>query len=1184
MNPGYEGRTELPESVKILFRPTVCIVPDNQYICEIKLFANGFMNAKVLAKKIITLYRNAMKLLSKQYHYDWSLRGIKAVLTMAEQLRRTIMKDASEEVILLRALRDMNLTKFVYDDINLFLGLINDLFPNVDCPRIYYDNFNRAIEDVLNEKNYILVPEQIEKIIQLYETMMTRHSTMIVGPTSGGKTVILNTMADAQTKLGNKTLLYVLNPKAMTVIELYGFLDPLTREWTDGVLSNIYRTINKLTIKMERRYIVYDGDVDALWIENMNSVMDDNKLLTLANGERIRLQNHCAMLFEVGDLQYASPATVSRCGMVYVDPENLGPHPIWKRWLKMNLADRPSEQEYLDDLYSRYIKNILNFIYEGKTETSQRSRMKMIIPLTQVNIVVQLTKLLESLLIRPFLNDRKTQITHEFIHSIYIECMIWSFGSCLKQNDRVILDGYIKYLCPMPTGLSGIKAKVGEIPIEKPLLFDHIFQTESNQWMKWNDIIEPYEHDRTKRFSELLVSTVDTVRLEWLIASMIAIHQPILIVGDTGTSKTATIRSYIRKLNPERYVSLILNFSSRTKAIDVQRSIEVQVEKRAKDIWGPPPGTRLVLFLDDVSMPHIDTYGTQQSTALLKLFIEKRGIYERFDARVWKFISDTEIIATMGTPGILVGIRSQLRVSDFWEFFTEREKQIGGGRNPMDPRFVSHFSVFYVSLPSHETLFRIFSTILQGHVALFPYEVRELIPSLIATTLRIYEGVLKYLAPTPTKFHYVFSLRDLSRLVQGLIQTTPERFDTVSKFSRVWVHECIRIFSDRLNDQKDQEIFNNILQTAIEKNFLLKNHMDYLMRTPILFGDFRNVLQEGEAKIYEDLQDYQAVKAVFEEIIIEYNEQHDKLEIVLFNDALEHLIRIYRVLKLDCGHMLLIGSGGSGKQLLSRIAAFTADCHLFEIQLTRNYSETSFREDLKILYIQVGLRNIKTVFILSDDVIVEEGFLEYINNMLSSGMAPTLFTEEERDGIISEIREEATQNGRLLSKENVWDYFIKKCTTNFHIILCMNPIGETLRNRARNFPALINNTTIDWFMKWPQQALYAVAEYFVSRFKFMSDQYTNDIVEHMAMVHESTHFYCDMFTEKMHRSAYVTPKNYLDFIHTYLSLYKRKRQEIVQQSERLNVGIIKIDEASTVIEAMDRHLQKQRNELSNNAY
>ena len=109
--------------------------------------------------------------------------------------------------------------------------------------------------------------------------------------------------------------------------------------------------------------------------------MDDNKLLTLANGERIRLQDYSSLLFEVADLKYASPATVSRCGMVYVDSENLGPDPVWQRWLNTTMIDRLSEKEQLDALYDRYIKALLKLIYQGLTETGRRPRMKMVVPL-----------------------------------------------------------------------------------------------------------------------------------------------------------------------------------------------------------------------------------------------------------------------------------------------------------------------------------------------------------------------------------------------------------------------------------------------------------------------------------------------------------------------------------------------------------------------------------------------------------------------------------------------------------------------------------------------------------------------------------------------------------------------------------------------------------------------------------
>ena len=162
----------------------------------------------------------------------------------------------------------------------LFLGLIGDLFPGLDCPRERYPSFNDAVEQALSEAGCQALEIQVDKVVQLYETLMTRHTTMIVGPTGGGKTIALGTLCRAQTIANLPTKQFIINPKAIPVSELYGMLDPTTRDWTDGLLSNIFRDMNRPVPegRDERRYIVYDGDVDAVWVENMNSVMDDNKV------------------------------------------------------------------------------------------------------------------------------------------------------------------------------------------------------------------------------------------------------------------------------------------------------------------------------------------------------------------------------------------------------------------------------------------------------------------------------------------------------------------------------------------------------------------------------------------------------------------------------------------------------------------------------------------------------------------------------------------------------------------------------------------------------------------------------------------------------------------------------------------------------------------------------------------
>jgi dynein heavy chain len=130
MNPGYAGRTELPENLKALFRSCAMVVPDIVLICENMLMSEGFATAKGLSKKFMCLYNLAKSLLSKQIHYDWGLRAVKSVLRQAGGLKRA-EPDVDEEIILMRGLRDFNWPKIVVDDRSIFLGLINDLFPKV---------------------------------------------------------------------------------------------------------------------------------------------------------------------------------------------------------------------------------------------------------------------------------------------------------------------------------------------------------------------------------------------------------------------------------------------------------------------------------------------------------------------------------------------------------------------------------------------------------------------------------------------------------------------------------------------------------------------------------------------------------------------------------------------------------------------------------------------------------------------------------------------------------------------------------------------------------------------------------------------------------------------------------------------------------------------------------------------
>jgi dynein heavy chain len=217
----------------------------------------------------------------------------------------------------MRALRDFNIPKIVADDLEIFFGLLGDLFPGIDPPRKRDMNMESIIEQCASDSGLYNDPEFILKVVQLGELLAIRHCVFVMGPPGAGKSTTWKILAKAQDKTGQKTTYVDLNPKVTSTNELYGVVLLATREWKDGLLSKTMRSLGQIP-DTNPKWIILDGDLDANWIESMNSVMDDNKLLTLASNERIPLKPHMKMIFEIRDLRFATPATVSRAGILFI--------------------------------------------------------------------------------------------------------------------------------------------------------------------------------------------------------------------------------------------------------------------------------------------------------------------------------------------------------------------------------------------------------------------------------------------------------------------------------------------------------------------------------------------------------------------------------------------------------------------------------------------------------------------------------------------------------------------------------------------------------------------------------------------------------------------------------------------------------------------------------------------------
>ncbi|KAL8432513.1 hypothetical protein ACSSS7_004567 [Eimeria intestinalis] len=751
LNPNYAGRAELPDNLQLLFRPVAMVTPDFSAIAEIIIFSEGFAESKRLAKKFVEFFKLCPDQLSPQVHYDFGLRAAKTALLLGGQLRR-LDPLKSEDAAIAQAIR---LT-----------------------PR----------------------EESVKAALHLHQLLASRRGVIVLGGAMAGKSSTITTLSAALTALKSLSLpsskagsgveeetqgqngetakagrvphaktpeggeeeggdedaspqgailaapteavhCRFLNPKALDTSELLGEFNPMTKDWKDGVASAIIRDFVASENEAANQWLVFDGPIDSIWVESLNTVLDDNQMLCLPNGERIQLTPSIRLLFEVSDLSAASPATVSRCGMLFVTEHVLHWRDVMSSWFN-RVGDRVCGE------FTSIIRGLFELsippceallLAEGFNQEAalvwwcaffscgSKAWVYACVCATGRRLSRRASSVNAESLVCPYTAEQL-----EFLAApAFFFCFVWTVGGgadassqkvfsrfCEELFDEYVslpkggdvIDVCFNFELAPPQRLARKRSTLGVMIAEQQEAFappspadrdrQASFSLTNREAMDkarrlkayftlWEKTIPEFRYDPALPFHSLMVPTKETLRATTLMNILAGGKIPILLTGPAGSGKTALVGELLRRKQEEGGVQIVSQtFSSLIQPAALQTLLESRLETKRKTLLGPPARQDCMVWIDDVNLPLPDAYGSQPTAELLRQMEEFKGFYDR--KRIyWKGVERLHFVLSAGPSS--------------------------AGRQPLPARVSRHFHLLCVSEPEELSAQRMFQCLLDAH-------------------------------------------------------------------------------------------------------------------------------------------------------------------------------------------------------------------------------------------------------------------------------------------------------------------------------------------------------------------------------------------------------------------------------------------------------------------------------------
>lgn len=1246
MNPDYAGRSQLPDNLKVLFRPIAMMIPDYRIITEIMLYSFGFNSARNLSTKIVSSLKLASEQLSSQDHYDYGMRTLNGIIqyigNLSTKICNSVNKDSDknevkdnrnlsndntetlilnkeskdansisdnlestkhEEYLCQKAIRDSNMPKFIKEDYDIYEGILDDLFPNSNFVQNKNKLLLECIYDELENNNLPQSKYLISKIIDFHNLISVRHAVMLVGESMTSKSTIFKIYTNSAKnyykliQLKNSDInksksikSKVINPKSITSSQLFGWVDKKTLEFNEGFCSKTLKEYYSDTSN-DIKILLFDGPVDTIWIENMNSVLDDTKKLCLENSDLVRIDENTLIIFEVDDLSHASLATISRCGMVYTDRNSINPDDYFSSWIK-TLPKCTLETNMIDLINNFYYKFFSYFLNKVFYDEFNKLKFNLKLPFFKSWMVRNFYLVLEAFL---FNNIKKEDIINseiekdqEIIDKQAEEQTNNTNDNVLnankkgknlantysnnakkldtqdKQNlfNKLLMSFLITFNWQLDS-LKDLKCFNDNFFILLNLLShddDFLFKEElllTNKLIIGNDInnliincytnqfyfINNFLKDNHEKIYRNLVSlsstnsfnilipTKDTYKAEFITNIALIHNTSLLYYGQTATGKSILLKNLFSNINKmaiecinesdseftknvdneyelkgflkPKYIDLLTKdiiLNAKTSSNNLCDLIEEKVAYRLKkNVISPPANKTCVILIEDLNMPIKERFGAQPPIEILRQNFDYNGFYDRKEN---DFVYVNNVL--------------------YFSCLTL-------GRQLVSNRLLWHYLPVYFKEINETNLKNIYQLYYAVQMNQYNNNIRKLDNFFSEVLINAYNLINKLFKPLPSTPHYSFNVRDINKVFNGFKLISNESLQNdlkaVDKISILIFNEMTRVFYDRLSNDESRDTYKNQIVVYLDKHLNLNKNMNVkqlnLIEKSNKFlsnelledqsSDTQNLLKKRHSKsisidntynlnnkyyfedilfstllsvdnTYSIIDDVEELKRKLYNYLFDYNttkKSKEKIDIIFFDYSIKHILRLERLFLKSNEHALLIGLTGSGRESLLTIASFIKKFKIYKIRGSdevEDYQYKDWQEDIKSLCIQTGVRLEESIFIIKDSSIKDGNSYIDLNSFISSGFIYNLYSNEEKQDIISQLRNvKEVEDLNLQDENSIWNFFTKSAASNTKIGLCLNPLNNDFSKILRTFPAFIYNTYIDWFSNWPQPALYELA-------------------------------------------------------------------------------------------------------------